>query len=331
MGDFIPHDAKRTNLERWFCAGSDRKRRRLAHRRHFDRDAVEHGVAGDRVEEQLVGEHVGVDARRGRPRRGARAPARRGPQPCGIETTPGMTSSVISTRQLDRAGARADAHELAVGEAEAAPRRPDAATPCSAPARSPAAAGCASTSCSSAGRGGRRAPCRRWRARPSPRAGASTSATIGSGASSTCPLGVRSTSGSRGSSGPRSMPCGAASQVRERQVVGAGAQQHVEQPLGPAQRRPRGSAPLSRREPRAATKSSSALEVRVRRPARSTIAVSASSVSHSWSIPSGGSISGGEKFAMLRTEKLVEGEVVVRLLDAATARAGSRRRGAWSR
>ena len=39
-----------------------------------------------------------------------------------------------------------------------------------------------------------------------------------------CPLGVRSTSGRRGSSGPRSMPCGFASSVVERQAVGVGAE-----------------------------------------------------------------------------------------------------------
>ena len=86
---------------------------------------------------------------------------------------------------------------------------------------------------------------RRCRSRRAPARSRSTSATIGSGASSILPDGVRSTSGSRGSSGPRSTPCGVCLEAVERQpvrvgaeavAVGAGAQQQVEQPLRPAPR-----------------------------------------------------------------------------------------------
>ena len=81
------------------------------------------------------------------------------------------------------------------------------------------------------------------RSRPSRRR--STSATIGSGASSIIPVVVRSISGTRGCSAPRSTPWGESSSIAKSELdavgaraeavaVGAAAQHHVEDPLGPA-------------------------------------------------------------------------------------------------
>ena len=152
--------------------------------------------------------------------------------------------------RLDRAGARASARaRSAVDQPEPRGVGRVARAACSGPCPSRAARGCASRSCSSAAGGGRSARGAPLRRRSSEARSRSTSATIGSGASSIFPDGVRSTSGRRGSSGPRSMPCGFASSVVERQPVRPGAQHEVEHALGPAARRARpdlaGSRPAS--------------------------------------------------------------------------------------
>ena len=110
--------------------------------------------------------------------------------------------------------------------------------------------GCASTSCWSAAGGGRSAPCRRCGCASRERARRrGTSATIGSGASSILPLGVRSTSGRRGSQRAEVDAVRRGLEPRERQpvgvgaeavAVGAGAQHAVEHPLGPGARLERG-------------------------------------------------------------------------------------------
>ena len=179
----------------------------------LDRDAVQHRVARERVER-------GRRARArwcSRPRCAAAtlhaaSRAGRGPSRAGCSRRRACTASVTSTGSTTSPARRPHAHVGAVGDAERAPRRRGGRAACSAPCPSRARRGCASTSCSSAGRGGRRARARR-RA-PAVERGAQPRRRrrrISSGASSILPVGVRSTSGRRGCSGPRSMPCGFAS------------------------------------------------------------------------------------------------------------------------
>ena len=163
----------------------------------------------------LVGEHVGVDARRARRRRASATPGRSWPHPCGRLTTPGMIASVTSTGDVDRAdprrhlrpapSARPSAaassgwtcsvqrglalhehvdvvHPRVVRAQVAAADQHEAVVPACRP---------------SDGRQPRR--CRRATAR---------------GPARSCRSAVRSTSGMRGSSAPRSMPCGWSSSGR---------------------------------------------------------------------------------------------------------------------
>ena len=153
----------------------------------------------------------------------AACPSASWPQPCGMLTTPGM-------HRVGDLGRDARPRPPPTARAPAAPSTTPsagrvvgmdlqrAARPC--PSRAPR--GCASTSCSTAGRAGRRA-----RASPSPRrverrraAGRRRRRTT-SGASSIMPVGVRSTSGRRGCSGPRSTPCGFASSTASERPSGS--------------------------------------------------------------------------------------------------------------
>ena len=77
------------------------------HRRQLHRDAVQHRVARQRVEHELVGEHVAVRAGAAAATRSA-MPGASWPQPCGMLTTPGMIASVTSTGTCTLARARAD-------------------------------------------------------------------------------------------------------------------------------------------------------------------------------------------------------------------------------
>ena len=213
---------------------------------------------------------------------------------------------------------------------------------------------CASTSCWSAAGAGRSAPCRRCGGAPATARSRSTSATIGSGASSILPLGVRSTSGMRGSSGPRSMPCGAASSCREREPVGVGAEagrrtarmrsiqsstrsgprrgsSACDQLLGVAAGERRGRVlQLALRRAPPTTKSSSA-SMSASSPWPAAMPASRSSVSHS----------GSSSRVQVEHRRRVVGDVARRRAGRARGRsasgraprapAGSRRRGAWSR
>ena len=111
-----------------------------------------------------------------------------------------------------------------VGRARVRRRRRDGSAACSGSCRPPARARCASSCCWSADAGGRSARSRRRR-RPSESRSLRgvgdqrLRARVRFG-----PLGVRSTSGSRGCSGPRSMPCGAALSRSQGQAVGIGAE-----------------------------------------------------------------------------------------------------------
>ena len=161
-------------------------------RRHDDRDAVEHGVARERVDELLVGERVRVHAgvlardaraarraRRGPSRAGARrrpASPRRSPRPSPRSTparlltragspsaSPSRSASRGCTCSVQRSGPLTSSSRLCIQELfERSWRRPTSTS--------------SSRSCSRASAARRR----------------STSATIGSGASSIRPLGVRS-------------------------------------------------------------------------------------------------------------------------------------------
>ena len=63
----------------------------------LDRDAVEHGIAGERVEQVGAGEDVAVRAGACTAATSRRVPGRSWPQPWGRLTTPGRTASVTST------------------------------------------------------------------------------------------------------------------------------------------------------------------------------------------------------------------------------------------
>ena len=160
------------------------------------------------------------------------------PQPWGRLTTPGMIASVTSTGAYDRPRARADLGLLAVDELVAvgvvgvdvkrALRRSldeqrQVVHPRVVRAKIAAADEHERRRCAASARSPARAARRRRRAARA-RARSSRSA-------------VRSASGSRGFSGPRSIPCGRVLEVGERELVRAGAELQVEQPLGPDARR----------------------------------------------------------------------------------------------
>ena len=192
-------------------------------RRDRDRDPVEHGVARERVEQVLVGEDVRVRARRGRRRRQrdagrAVAPAVRDGHDAG------MTASVTSTGT-----STAPARELTRASAPSArPERPRrrggrAAVQRAGPAdqqREVVHPGVVRAQVAPADE--QQPAVLRRRDGDAPLQ-ARTSATSCSGASSIRPLAVRSTSGSRGSSGPRSIPCGAASSAASEVAADRGA------------------------------------------------------------------------------------------------------------
>ena len=133
-------------------------------RRDGDGDAVEHGVARDRVDDGGVGEDVHVDARRGRRRPPGACPAARGPSRTGCRRRPGMTTSVSSTGTSIEPAAELT-WRWRRRRGRACRRRPGGAGRRSCPCRARAPARSASTSWPSAAGGGRRAPCRprRWR------------------------------------------------------------------------------------------------------------------------------------------------------------------------
>ena len=85
-----------------------------AGRLHFDRRAVQHGGAGQRVDalvvDHVVDAHAGVATRRPQ----SRMPARSWPQPCGRHTTPGIMSAVTSAATSTCADARAQPHHRAI-------------------------------------------------------------------------------------------------------------------------------------------------------------------------------------------------------------------------
>ncbi len=315
------------------CPARSRRHGR-ADGRDRDRDPVEHRVAAERVDELLVAERVRVDARPlGRHARAARR-ARRGPSRAGARRRRPSRRSVTST------GARTVPVRLR--------------TSASSPSASPSRAASSGWTCSVQRSGpetSRGRLCihelleRSWRrpistsasgscSRPSASRSRGTSATIGSGASSIRPDGVRSTSGSRGASGPRSIAVRRRLEVGEREVVGPAAQQDVEQPLRAGARRDRGQhrldvdalAPreLARDEVVERPDVGHARPARPRcrrgagasptRPAARPRAGSRAATSSPRCGPRAGRARGRSARAA-----------------AATARAGSRRRGAWTR
>jgi len=106
----------------------------------------------------------------------------------------------------------------------------------------------------------------------------------GGGASSIFPDGVRSTSGMRGSSGPRSMPCGAASRSASVRRYGPARSMRSMRRSGPTRVEP--SAPAPRADSCAATRSSSAPRSAVG-PAPWIMAASRRTVCHSGRSPAG--------------------------------------------
>ena len=176
-----------------------------------------------------------------------------------------------------------------------------------------------------------------------------TSASTGSGASSIIPLGVRSTSGRRGSSAPRSMPCG--EQLVERQAargaealaVGTGAQHEVEEALGTGARRERGEDLVG---VAAVDRARLVGDARVDQPAdgevvdHRRVGVGAHALEDERELgedlPLVG-LAGRELEDRRRVvgdvadRELQQRDVVVRLRQRVGRRAGSRRRGGWSR
>ena len=280
-----------------------RRVRPLGGRRHLDRDAVEHGVAGERRRRSgSSASRLRVHARVRARRPPSRTPSTSWPQPCGIETTPGMMRVGHLDRHLDLAGARAHAGARAVGEAEplrvvrvhvrgaavrALHERREVVHPRVVGAQLAAADQHHLAVAVRAQRGAqpRHVGDDRLRARARP-----------------CRSACAARSGRRGCSGPRSMPCGAASRSASVRSYGPGAQQQVEQPLGAAARLAgasatstpgRGARPRPRRSRRTR-------RCRRRRPGRRRRRVSRSSVSHSCGIV-GRRAAGGDQLATLRT------------------------------
>ena len=110
------------------------------------------------------------------------------PQPCGMLTTPGMIASVTSTGTSIEPRSEVTRDPARRPRGRGARRRRDGRARCSGPCRARGSGRCASTSCSSAAGGGRSAPSRRCGGAASDAVRRSTSATIGSGASSILPL-----------------------------------------------------------------------------------------------------------------------------------------------